>query len=328
MQAKDTLTLGKLYKLAIDWGIQNDPRGRQAIDSLLHKQRKDFEKLDEKQKNFFDQERFTNPYADTRILNGDPDQRIKSLLVGIDIEIGEILLADRMRGGGKSIDLVLAHHPEGRAMANFYEVMEMQADILNKFGVPINVAEGILQDRIKEVERRVLPVNHTRAVDAARLLDLPFVCVHTPADNGVTQFLQKEFDQRKPAFLSDIIDFLLEIPEYQDRMRTNAGPRIVAGSPSNRAGKVFVDMTGGTGGSKQAFEKLVQAGVGTVVGMHIGEDHLKEAKKHHVNVVIAGHISSDTLGMNLFLDSLLKEYGPLDIMTCSGFGRFPRTETD
>jgi hypothetical protein len=328
VQDKDTLTLGGFYKSAIDWGIQNDPRSREVIDSLLHKQRKDYEKLDEKQKNFFDKERFTNPYADTRILNGDADQRIRSLLVGIDIEIGELLLADRMRAGGKSIDLILAHHPEGRAMANFYEVMEMQADILNKFGVPINVAEGILQDRIKEVERRVLPVNHTRAVDAARLLDLPFACVHTPADNGVTQFLQKEFDQRKPALLSDIVDFLLEIPEYQDRMRANAGPKLVAGSPSNRAGRVFVDMTGGTGGSKEAFQKLVQAGVGTIVGMHIGEDHLKEAKKHHVNVVIAGHMSSDTLGMNLFLDSLLQAYGPLDIMTCSGFSRFPRIETD
>jgi hypothetical protein len=209
-------------------------------------------------------------------------------------------------------------------MANFYEVMEMQADILNKLGVPINVAEGILEDRIKEVERRVLPVNHTRAVDAARLLDIPFVCVHTPADNGVTQFLQKQIERRKPAFLSDVVDFLLEIPEYRERALTNAGPRILAGNPKNRTGKVFVDMTGGTGGSKEAFEKLVQAGVGTIIGMHIGEDHLKEAKKSHVNVVIAGHMASDTLGLNLFLDGVVKKFGPLDVLACSGFTRVAR----
>ncbi|RJP23569.1 MAG: NGG1p interacting factor NIF3 [Candidatus Abyssobacteria bacterium SURF_5] len=306
--------------------MRNDPRGRKALDALLQKQRKNFEKLTQKQKDFFDREKFSNPYADTRILHGSANQRIKSLFVGIDIEISEVLLADRMRANGKPIDLIVAHHPEGRAMANFYEVMEMQADILNKFGVPINVAEGILEERIKEVERRVLPVNHTRAVDAARLLDLSFVCVHTPADNGVNQFLQKKFDRHKPVFLSDIIDLLLEIPEYQNSAKQNAGPRIVAGSPTNRAGKTFVDMTGGTGGSKEAFEKLVQAGVGTVVGMHIGEDHLKEAKKHHVNVIIAGHMSSDALGMNLFLDELNRRHGPVEILTCSGFSRVSRVK--
>jgi hypothetical protein len=324
VREKGTLTLGKVYNFAIEWGIQHDPRSRKLVDSLLQKQRKDYEKLDRKQKELFDTEKFSNPYSDTRILFGEPNKRARSLLVGIDLEIGEVMLADRLRGSGKTIDLILAHHPEGRAMANFYEVMEMQADILNKFGVPINVAEGILQDRIKEVERKVLPVNHTRAVDAARLLDLPFACVHTPADNGVTEYLQKQFDRRKPPFLSDIIDFLLEIPEYRQRAETNAGPRIVAGSPGNRAGKVFVDMTGGTGGSKEAFEKLVQAGVGTIVGMHIGEEHLKEAKKHHVNVVIAGHMASDTLGLNLFLDGLIKKYGPLEIYACSGFARVSR----
>ena len=120
------------------------------------------------------------------------------------------------------------------------------------------------------------------------------------------------------------MDFLMGIPEYQQGARTNAGPKIVAGSRENRAGKVFVDMTGGTGGSKEAFGKLVQAGVGTVVGMHIGEDHLKEAKKNHVNVVIAGHISSDTLGMNLLLDGLIRQHGELNIMACSGFSRISR----
>ncbi len=320
------LTLGKLYKFAIDWGIRHDPRGRKLVNSLLKKQHQNFEKLSQNQKELFDGEKFSNPYADTRILCGEPDTEIRSILVGIDMEIGEVMLADSLRKSGKSIDLILAHHPEGRAMANFYEVMHMQADILNKFGVPINVAEGILEDRVKEVERAVLPLNHTRAVDAARLLDFPFICIHTPADNGVTQFLQKRLDKKKPTFLSEIIDFLLELPEYRQAVLGNAGPRIIAGSPDNRAGKVFVDMTGGTGGSKKAFEKLVQAGVGTIVGMHIGENHLKEAKKHHVNVVIAGHMASDTIGLNLFFDGLIRKYGSLEINACSGFSRVTRNK--
>ncbi len=323
---KGHLTVEKLYNFAVDWGIRHDPRGRQLIKSLLKKQRDEYEKLDKKQKELFDKEKLSNPYSDTRLLFGEPNTRVRSALVGIDIEIGEVMLADRLRSSGKAIDLMLAHHPEGRAMANFYEVMDMQADILNKLGVPINVAEGILEDRIREVERRVLPLNHTRAVDAARLLDISFMCVHTPADNSVAQFLQKQFERRKPSFLSDIIDFLEEIPEYRHATMSNAGPRVVAGKPGNRAGKVFVDMTGGTGGSKKAFEKLVQAGVGTIVGMHIGEEHLKEAKKHHVNVVIAGHMASDALGLNLLLDGLIKKHGALEICACSGFTRVARNK--
>ena len=70
--------------------------------------------------------------------------------------------------------------------------------------------------------------------------------------------------------------------------------------------------------------KLVQAGVGTIVGMHIGEDHLKEAKKNHVNVIIAGHMASDALGLNLFLDGLIGKHGQVKIYACSGFTRVAR----
>ena len=82
-------------------------------------------------------------------------------------------------------------------------------------------------------------------------------------------------------------------------------------------------MTGGTEGSKNIFESLVNSGVNTIVGMHLSEDHRKEAEKHHVNVVIAGHISSDNLGMNLILDEIQKK-DSLKVLPCSGFRRFSR----
>ena len=59
----------------------------------------------------------------------------------------------------------------------------------------------------------------------------------------------------------------------------------------------------GTEGSKEAFEKLARTEVGTIVGMHMSEDNLKEAEKNHINVIIAGHMSSDTIGINLILDT-------------------------
>ena len=317
------MKLKELYELVIKKGIEFDPRGQEAVRKMLERTSEEYKKLDEKAKKEFDLERFTNPYSDTRILYGDSKKEIKKILTGIDMEVGELLLADRLNEKKEKIDLVLAHHPEGLALAGLYRVMHIQSEILNKVGVSINVAEGIMKERIDEVERVLLPVNHARAVDTARLLDIPFMCCHTPADNCVTSYLSKLMEKKKPDTVGDIVDILKEIPEYKEAVKQNAGPRIIKGDKTAKAGKVFVDMTGGTEGSKEMFEKLVQAGVGTLVCMHLSEQHFEKAKKEHVNIVIAGHISSDNLGLNLLLDEIEKK-GKLSIIDCSGFKRVRR----
>ena len=317
------MKIREIYEKAYKRGMELDPRGTEEVKAELARARKDYDDLKENERKWFDAERLSNPYSDTRILFGDPETEVKRAMVGIDMEVGELVLADRLSEKGKRVDLVVAHHPEGRAMANLYAVMGMQSGILLKYGVPINVAEDIMEERIGEVERRIMPVNHMRAVDAARLLDIPFMCIHTPSDNAVADYLQRLFDEKKPAFVSDIIDMIEEIPEYATASRETLRPKIVTGSKKRKSGRVFVEMTGGTGGSKKAFEKLSAAGVGTIVGMHISEDHRKEAEKNHVNVVIAGHISSDALGLNLLLDHVLK--GAVDVVEAAGFRRIART---
>jgi len=315
--------LKKIYETLIATGIDADPRGKKKVLKSLEKQKKTHREMKEEEREFFDKETLTNPYADTRILYGTGKEEISTALVGIDMDVAEILLADRLSSKGSKIDLIISHHPSGRAFANFYEVMHMQADILSKFGVPINIAEGLLEGRIREVERRLSPANHDRAVDAARLLDIPFMCVHTPADNMVVSYLQKNFDRKKPDTLNDVVKIVKEIPEYREAQKNNTGPRILLGSKERSAGKIFVDMTGGTEGAKDIFESLANSGVNTIVGMHLSEEHRKEAEKRHMNVVIAGHISSDNVGMNLILDAVQKK-GKIKIIPCSGFRRFSR----
>ncbi len=311
-----------IYNAAVETGIKFDPRGVKEVSEELKQARKEYEALKEEDKKWFDKERLTNPYSDTRVLYGDPEREVKRILVGIDMEVGEIVLADRLRETGRPIDLIIAHHPEGKAMAALYDVMGMQSGILAKHGVPIHIAEDLMADRISEVQRRLLPANHTRAVDAARLLDIPIMCIHTPTDNAVATFLQDMFDDKDPRYLSDIIDEIRKMPEYESAMHVNAGPKVVVGTEKRRAGKIFVDMTGGTGGSSKIFSGLSSAGIDTVLGMHISEEHRKEAAKQHVNVVIAGHISSDNLGINLLFDEILED--GVEIVECSGFRRFTR----
>jgi putative NIF3 family GTP cyclohydrolase 1 type 2 len=317
------MKLRDLYTKAIQTGMENDPRGRDAVLKELDRRKKDFDKLTTDEREYIDPDSLTNPYSDSRILYGSGEEEIKAILAGIDIDVGEILLADTIRAKGRRVDLLLSHHPSGKALADLYAVMKMQSDILNIFGVPINVAESLMDGRIKEIERKLMPTNHMRAVDAARLLDIPFLCLHTPGDNMVTSYLQKLFDEKNPYLLSDVLDILRDIPEYKSAMEQCVGPKIVLGSKNRKAGKIFVDMTGGTEGAKDIFRSLAISGVSTLVGMHISEEHRKEAEKNHLNVIVAGHISSDNLGLNLLMDEILQG-GSLEIIECSGFRRFSR----
>ncbi|HAG07181.1 MAG: hypothetical protein XD69_1026 [Clostridia bacterium 62_21] len=318
------MKIGEIYRLAIEKGIEHDPRGREGVEKVLAAARQKYEELKPEERVWYDREKLTNPYSDTRILCGDPENEVHCVLSGIDIETGEVLLAERLRSRGQPIDLIIAHHPEGRAIAALHEVMHLQEDVLARFGVPINVAEGIMASRISEVKRGLLPLNHNRAVDAARLLEIPFMCVHTAADNLVTHFLQALMDEKKPETLNDILKLLRELPEYATATKNGAGPEVVVGERERRAGKILVDMTGGTSGSEDAYGKLAQAGVGTLLVMHIDEKHRKEAEKNHINVINAGHMASDSLGMNLFLDEL--EARGIKVLACAGLIRVVRKQ--
>lgn len=318
------MKLEKLYKKVISVGIDNDLRNKKEISKLLKQEKEKFDKLSKDEREFYDSDKLFNPFSDTRILHGDQSTEIKKVIVGIDMEIGEILLAHQLnKEKNENIDLIISHHPEGYALAQLYDVMKLQAGLLSQYGITVSVAEQLMEKRISEVERGILPVNHNRAVDAARILDFPMICVHTPADNCVTKYLKNLFEKEKPYNLKELTELLKTIPEYKRSSKLQAPPKIIHGSENNKCGKIYVDMTGGTGGSEDIFDKIANSGISTLVGMHMGEKHLKKAKQANLNIVIAGHISSDTLGLNLLFDEIEKK-NQLDFIGISGFERFRR----
>jgi putative NIF3 family GTP cyclohydrolase 1 type 2 len=315
------MTIKEIYSLAIKKGIEADFREKKQISDSLKKLEKKYQEMNSREKEFFDLERLNNPFSDTRILFGDSNKKIKKILVGIDIDGEEVLLAKELG----DIDLIVSHHPRGEALAGLDDVMQLQADVLHLYGVPINIAEKMLKKRIEEVARGLSPVNHSRVVDIARHLKIPLMSIHTPCDNLAAQFIDQKIKKDKPVFVGDLIDSLNEVPEYKEASRIKAGPKIFVGSRENRVGEIAItEMTGGTEGAPEIYEKIAQAGIGTVVGMHISEKHREEAEKAHINVVIAGHISSDSIGVNLFLDELEKKN--IEIVPCSGLIRVSRAK--
>lgn len=317
------MRLKEMYETAFRVGMAADPRGSEGVARVLERAQKDFDKLAEDERWEFDTECLVNPYSDTRILHGDPETEVSTILVGIDLEVGEVLLADRLREKGRPVDLMLAHHPEGRALARLEEVMGLQADVWRTFGVSIAYGDAVMSDRMAEVTRLLRPRNNEQTVGAAKLLDIPYMCCHTPADNNVNAFVQARCDELGvDSRIDELLDMLKSIPEYRQAVLEGTGPMIFEGNERRRTGRIMVDMTGGTSGPVDSIAKLAAAGVGTIVGMHMGEEHRKRAKEEKISVVIAGHVSSDSLGMNLIIDHY--ERRGVDVIACSGFTRVSR----
>ncbi len=317
------LTLGAIYDTAVSLGRAADPRSEERIKEILKLEARAFKELPKEKQSFYDREALTNPYPDTRLLFGDPTTPVKTVLAGIDITSAEILLADRLRQLGTPIDAVISHHPEGSGLAHLDTQLMLQTDMLANYGVPLHIAESLLEKRIAELGRALGPINHNQAVDTARLLNVPFLCTHTATDNLVYQFMKRFVMERNPVIVDDIVSALMELPEHQAATKLGAGPRIVAGHGKRRVGTVaFTEVTGGTSGAKDAYQYLSNNGIGTIVGMHMKEEYRKVAEEHHLNIVIAGHISSDSLGMNLMLDHL--EANGITIVPASGLIRISR----
>lgn len=308
----------EIFDLAIKMGIDSDLRGSAKIEKFLSRKKKKYEDLSEDKKEEFDIEALTNPYLDSRIHNIAEDKEIKKVLSGIDTDTAELLLAKQL-----GVDLVISHHPVGKGLSYLGDVMEMQADIYNQYGVPINVAEALNNPKIGEVARSVTASNHQKSVDSSKLIGVNFINIHTPADNLVARFLKDLIESKELETVEELINLLKEIPEYKEAIKNGSGPKVVVGNTNNRCGKIAItEITGGTEASSKLMESLSVAGVGTVVAMHASEDHIKKAEAAHINIVIAGHISSDSLGMNLFLDELEKK--GIEVIPFSGLIRVKR----
>jgi putative NIF3 family GTP cyclohydrolase 1 type 2 len=313
----------EIFDLAIKMGIKNDPRRKSGVAELLRQNKKEYKELPKNKQAEYDKEKFVNPYSDSRYLCGSKSAKVKRVLVGVDIGVEEVLLAKELEKQGKKIDMIIAHHPEGGALADLHEVMDIQTAVLAKAGVPENIGEGVLKERLEQVWRSVSSVNHYKSVMAAELLDIPMVCLHTPADNCVWNFVDRFISAKKPKTVGEIVEKLKEIPEYKKAVKLHAGPRIFAGDEKSRAGQIVVSgMTGGTSGSSQVYERMSHFGIGTEIAMHIREEDRDEAVKHYINVVIAGHIASDSLGLNIIMDELEKK--GVEIVPCSGYIRHSR----
>ena len=147
------MTIQQIYQIAIEMGMKNDFRPKKQIEKHLKRLKEKYAALSKKEKEVFDAEKLTNPYIDSRINFNSGVKNIKRVMAGIDIDSAELMVARYLSNHNPKnpIDLAIAHHPTGKGLADLSDVMHLQADVLAQYGVPINVAEGLMKIKISEV---------------------------------------------------------------------------------------------------------------------------------------------------------------------------------
>jgi len=242
------------------------------------------------------------PYDTDVIVQGD---NIKKVLIGIDMETSELLLAKEL-----GYDCVVSHHPKADAcVVDFAKVMDVQIDRMVKDGVPINKAQKALQKQKMSVDMGRHASNYDRVSSAARLMNMPYLNIHIPADFITEEIVQTKldtvFENEPKRKLKDIIEVLNSWEYYKNKV---AQPVIRVGSNNDYAGKISVLMAGGTNGGVDVYKSYFEAGVGTIVAMHVPENVKKAVQEQNIgNIIIAPHMPSDSIGLLEIVKAWRKE---------------------
>ena len=306
------MTLNEIYHKSIEVGIANDWRGRDAVDAILDKARKDSSEPG------FDKDRLFNPYGDSRIAVGDPDTDITAMVVGIDIGPNELLMAATMRQMGKRVDLCFCHHTSciNRGLYYYDDIIEHHRSSLAEVGVPAEKYDPAVDEWISKIEYRW----KLDTMNAARNLDIPLVNVHTPCDLMHVGHTLAVFERNSDATLGDIAAELNEVEEIKT---TPYEEVIVHGDSDSKPGLVYNPTGAGWRPPLSMFEMACEVGINSAVFVSPDENFFAMSRKYNVNIVELPHNSNDNHGINLMLDEIEKVQ-PMTIYDAHNFRRVRR----
>ena len=306
------MTLQEIYEKAVEVGKANDWRGEDCIEQVLAMARA------EASESGFDPDRLFNPYGDTRIIFGDPDTPVESILVGIEIWPKEVLLAGAMRNAGKREDLCISHHTTcvNRGFFCFDDILLTHKYSLAEAGVPRDKYDPLVDQWISNPGREW----KLDTINAAKNLDIPLLVIHTPCDLIHVKRTREVFGSMKDRSLAEIATELNDIEEFARHPYLDV---VVHGDADAKPGTVYNPIGAGWQPKLEVFELACEAGIDTALLVAPQPEHFAMAADHGVNVV---HIPSDpncTYGINVMLDEL-ERCGVLTIYEAENFVRVRR----
>jgi len=161
-------------------------------------------------------------YPDSAIITGDNEKEIKNLYVAIDTDTAEVLLAKELINNGLNIDGILSHLPVGIGYYLLHGVIEIQRDNWVNFGVNKAVADKLLAEIIYE-EYIEAKGNQLGIENAARKLNIPLMCIHTPIDNIIQNYFEDLFMHKNNLSYDESLEIINNIPEC--RLAANNGDK-------------------------------------------------------------------------------------------------------
>jgi len=241
-------------------------------------------------------------------------EAIHRVLIGIDLKQAELMLAKNL-----GYDCAIAHHPSaGRSMLHYHEVLLRHVDQMVGEGVPPATAQRVMAETVES--RRVLASmqNYDHAPSVARLLDMPYLNIHTPLDEIGRQRLAAAIRSISPE--NRVVNMIEHLRQTFGEFR-NAATEIElrVGRPENRIGRAVMSHGAGTNGGYAVAKAYFDHGIDTVVYIHCRPEDAAKLREEYgdaKNLVVTGHIASDAVGINPYVERLREE--GLDVSTFSG----------
>jgi hypothetical protein len=226
-------------------------------------------------------------------------ENIQRVLFCIDAGPAELMLAKQL-----GCDAVIAHHPAGGlAVLGFPKVFRRHVQLMVEAGVPLEKAELAVSRKLEQLSVEAHARNYAHAVDFARLLKLPFMNVHMPLDEiGRKRMIEQIKRVGGESTVGDVVSALMELPEFRNALTKI---NVCLGKKENKAGKVVVSHAAATNGGYEIAKTYFEHGVGTLIYIHISPIDLEKLRAEGKgNLIVTGHIASDSLGINPFIHEL------------------------
>jgi hypothetical protein len=244
-----------------------------------------------------------------------PGENIKRFVFSMDVNVGLLHVAKQME-----FDAVVGHHPCG-VLLHRGEVYRRHVDLLEMHGIPRERSMAVLSGSIDGIVRRMennrfrmlhheCPNQTVLEVDAARMLNLPFMNIHNPFDETGRRVLQSKLDEASaedPRWkLKNVLALIENLPEARYAKDVyGISPRLFIGDPEAEASRVVFVHGALSAPHPEIIRFYWQNGFPTVVILHGEFESLEKLRtEKQGSLILTGHFLGDSIGMTPFIRAI------------------------
>ena len=173
-------------------------------------------------------------------------------------------------------------------------------------GIPQEEAERAVKRKFNQLEVEAHRRNYAQVIDAAKILNIPFMNIHMPLDEIGRRRMDEQIRKRteENSTVRDVVSILMELPEFQNALTKI---KVWLGNPENPRGRIVVSHGAGTNGGYEVAKTCFEHGIKTLIYIHISPTDLEKLRTEfgdERNLIVTGHIASDSLGINPLIHEL------------------------